>query len=361
MKLEIERRWLPSALDPKVYEGAPFKHFRQGYFNTVPGETMRVRIIDGTSAKITHKRGKGRSRPETEVPIEIASALELYEHSCDDKIEKTRYVVGRCEIDIFHGSLDGMKLVEIEYEEHEAFEDVPLPDWLTGAAEVTESINNLMLAKLATILGDDKPAKPLSAYLPSPIPMIVLTGGPGSGKTTAMEALKKEFGDRVKFVPEAATILISQVGIVPPPDDPVGLARFQQTILRVQHAFEEAAVDQAIRDGKKAVVLDRGTLDSAAYLPNGIQDFQRICGVRAHDEAARYTCVICMSTPPEEVYERIRSNNPARRESFMDAVALGQRIAAVWSPYALLRRADLDLWDQKLAQARGFILDSIED
>ena len=36
---------------------------------------------------------------------------------------------------------------------------------------------------------------------------IVLTGGPGGGKTTAADLFRREIGDRVVLVPEAATIL----------------------------------------------------------------------------------------------------------------------------------------------------------
>ncbi|MCE9586636.1 AAA family ATPase [Candidatus Uhrbacteria bacterium] len=360
MQIERERRWLVTSLDPKVYRDAPRKHFQQGYFNTVPGESLRVRIIEEEpiklEAKMTHKRGKGQSRPETEVSIPMKAAVELYEYCCSDKLEKTRYFVGRCEIDVFHGPLKGLMLVEIEYREDEKIEDVPLPDWLEGAVEVTESISNLMLAKLATILGDSTPPKPLHHYLPSPIPMIVLTGGPGSGKTTAMEALKKEFGNEIKFVPEAATILISQVGIVPPSDDPVGIARFQQTLLRIQRAFEEAAVDQAIRDGKKAVLLDRGTLDSAAYLDGGVKDLERICSIKAHDEAARYARVIWLAPAPESVYEDIRSNNPARREDHAEAYRLGHALFFSWSPYTVVKSAKLDGWAHKYEQVRSYVL-----
>ncbi len=360
MKNEIERRWLHPSLDKSVLPERCVGRFKQGYFDTKPGVSLRVRIIDMTSAKMTHKRGKGLSRPETEVEIPIESALELYEHACQDRLEKTRFRIGRFEIDLFHGPLAGLVVVECEYE-HEG-EDVPLPDWMEGAVEVTDSINNLTLAKLATVLGDERPAKSLRDYLPSPIPMIVLTGGPGSGKTTAIERLKQELGGTVKFVPEAATILISQVGIIPPGDDPVGMARFQQTILRVQHAFEEAAVDQAVREGKKAVVLDRGSLDNAAYLPHGVSDFERICGVKADDEAKRYTRVICLLQPPADVYDRIKNNNPARRETSREAEQLGRSILSAWASAGNnFLFAGNDNWEKKYEQVRKYLLESIPD
>ena len=38
---------------------------------------------------------------------------------------------------------------------------------------------------------------------------IVLTGGPGGGKTTAADLMRREVGDRIVIVPEAATMLFS--------------------------------------------------------------------------------------------------------------------------------------------------------
>ena len=38
---------------------------------------------------------------------------------------------------------------------------------------------------------------------------IVLTGGPGGGKTTAADLMRREVGERIVIVPEAATMLFS--------------------------------------------------------------------------------------------------------------------------------------------------------
>ena len=43
---------------------------------------------------------------------------------------------------------------------------------------------------------------------------IVLTGGPGGGKTTAADLFRREIGDREVVVPEAATLVV--LGRVPP-------------------------------------------------------------------------------------------------------------------------------------------------
>jgi len=37
------------------------------------------------------------------------------------------------------------------------------------------------------------------------IPVVVLTGGPQSGKTSALDAIRQKFADKVVVIPEAAT------------------------------------------------------------------------------------------------------------------------------------------------------------
>ncbi len=38
---------------------------------------------------------------------------------------------------------------------------------------------------------------------------IVLTGGPGGGKTTALDLIRREFAGKIASVPEAATMIFS--------------------------------------------------------------------------------------------------------------------------------------------------------
>ncbi len=66
---------------------------------------------------------------------------------------------------------------------------------------------------------------------------VVLTGGPGGGKTTAGDILRREFGKAVAFVPEAATMLFS--GGFPRYDDPRCVPYQQQAIYHVQVNLED--------------------------------------------------------------------------------------------------------------------------
>lgn len=91
---------------------------------------------------------------------------------------------------------------------------------------------------------------------------IVLTGAPGSGKTTLIDALR-DLGEQT--VPEAAIdviqALVRELGLAEQDEwrrgDPLG---FQQRIYRHQTELE------AVLDPSRRSFLDRGTLDGLAYL-----------------------------------------------------------------------------------------------
>ena len=92
-----------------------------------------------------------------------------------------------------------------------------------------------------------------------PATRIVVTGGPGGGKTTAVDLFRREIGDRVVIVPEAATILF-QGGF---PRSTMNRAKFfaQTAIFHVQRELE-ATIDG---DNAAIVLCDRGTVDGSAY------------------------------------------------------------------------------------------------
>lgn len=117
MNQEIERKFLVTG-DFMPYVVSK-KEITQGYLNTDPHRTIRVRI-SGESAFITIKGiTNGISRYEWEHPIELKDALELIKLCNKGLIRKTRYIVPtsgdlQFEIDVFHDNLDGLIIAEIE-------------------------------------------------------------------------------------------------------------------------------------------------------------------------------------------------------------------------------------------------------
>ncbi len=151
---------------------------------------------------------------------------------------------------------------------------------------------------------------------------IVLTGGPGAGKTAVLELVRRTFCRHVDPLPEAASILFLggfRRGTTVP-----GRSAAQRSIFHVQRGLE--AVAEAESDA--AVVLcDRGTIDGAAYWPAATGFFEAMGTTRAA-ELARYHAVVHLRTPAQtNGYDHA---NPVRIETAAEAREIDQRILAAW-------------------------------
>lgn len=332
--MERERRWLVKLFDLEVLKHRKMREITQGYFDVLGERSFRVRVLkdqNGEEAVVTLKEGMGEVRTEREEPIELPAARIMLD-ATSFRVEKRRYYIEGWELDIFEGPLDGIVLLEYESKGDEPFPE--LPSWIHDAIDVTDSLTNLHLARMAKELSGDVEVQ-VARFLEPKLLKIVLTGGPCSGKSTLMREIEETYGDYVHCVPEVATILISQVGIHPDANDEEHNARFQKILYRVQRSFEEAAELQALKDGKKAIVLDRGTLDAVAYM-HGVDGWKRqvrftiATGLSASDELKRYEQVIYLAPPTREVYEAARHNNSARSESYEQAVMLAERTREAW-------------------------------
>ncbi len=154
---------------------------------------------------------------------------------------------------------------------------------------------------------------------------IVLTGGPGGGKTTAADLFRREIGDRVVIVPEAATILFQ--GGFPRSREPRA-ARFAQTaIFHVQRHLEDV---QAALFPNRMLLCDRGTVDGAAYWPGEADEYFMAVGTTLDAELARYDAVIFFETAARGGVS-IEGGNPIRNESTEEAVKLDGKLRSLWS------------------------------
>lgn len=160
---------------------------------------------------------------------------------------------------------------------------------------------------------------------PSPHPRrrIVLTGGPGAGKTAILELVRQSFCAHVRVLPESAGILFG--GGFPRGDSPAMRRAAQRAIFHTQIELE--AVADAM-DGD-VVLCDRGTVDGAAYWP-GPGEFWTDVGTTLAAQLGRYDAVIHMRTPPpEHGYSNLA--NPLRIESAAEAAAIDARILEAWA------------------------------
>ena len=156
---------------------------------------------------------------------------------------------------------------------------------------------------------------------------VVLTGGPGGGKTTAADLFRREIGERVIVVPEAATLLFS--GGFPRLTHSSAQRSTQCAIYQVQRGLEDI---QAARFPDRILLCDRGTVDGGAYWPGGADDFYDTLGSSHADELARYDAVLFFETAAHGDHG-FESENRYRTESQQEAIELDGRLRALWSPH----------------------------
>ena len=154
---------------------------------------------------------------------------------------------------------------------------------------------------------------------------IVVTGGPGAGKTTAVDFFRREIGDGVVIVPEAATILFQ--GGFPRARQPIALRLIQTAIFQMQRKLEDV---QAALYPNRTLLCDRGTVDGAAYWPGSANAYFAALKTTLAAELNRYETVIFFETAAV-AGSSIEGGNPIRNESLAEAVALDARLRALWS------------------------------
>jgi predicted ATPase len=156
---------------------------------------------------------------------------------------------------------------------------------------------------------------------------IVLTGGPGGGKTTALDIFRREFRNGLVIVPEAATILFENG--LKRGNTEEDIKRAQLGIYHLQKSLE--AVFERSNPGS-CLLCDRGTLDSIAYWPGPEAEFFESVNSNFQDELNRYDAVIFFETAAASG-DSISSNNPQRVESAKDAIRLDRALQKIWSKH----------------------------
>jgi adenylate cyclase len=151
MTNEIERKFLPS--DPPAAsmlgEG---ESLRQGYVAEEDDVSVRVRISP-SAATLTVKAGRGVARTEVELPISLDQAEALWPHTADRRIGKTRFRVPLAagalvaEVDLYHGPLDGLCTVEVEFSSVEAADAFDPPTWFGREVTGEKAWTNAALAR----------------------------------------------------------------------------------------------------------------------------------------------------------------------------------------------------------------------
>lgn len=154
---------------------------------------------------------------------------------------------------------------------------------------------------------------------------VVVTGGPGAGKTALLELVRHAVCPHVRILSESAGVVFG--GGFPREEDPVCRRAAQRAIFYVQRELETIADTH----NPALVLCDRGTVDGVAYWPGPAEEFWSSVGTEVGLELARYDAVIHLRTPtPGQGYNH---RNPLRTETAAAAAAIDARILQAWAAH----------------------------
>lgn len=132
MAIEIEHKYLVDQAEWDKSGAAEFVEIRQGYLQSDPDKTIRVRTKADKGYFTIKGKTMGASRLEFEYEIPLADANELLDKFCSQLIEKKRYHFvhnGKTwEVDVFEGLNQGLIVAEIELDSEQ--ESYTLPNWI---------------------------------------------------------------------------------------------------------------------------------------------------------------------------------------------------------------------------------------
>lgn len=156
---------------------------------------------------------------------------------------------------------------------------------------------------------------------------IVLTGGPGGGKTTALDLFRRELAQDVTVIPESATSVFA--GGIKRDTSPEIIKAIQKTIYYHQKNIEEI---YQLQNTSQIFLCDRGTLDGLAYWPEHEESFFKNMKTSKKEELDKYDAVIFFETAAR-CGQDISSNNPYRTEDSTSAVELDDKLKQIWSTH----------------------------
>nr|WP_321460595.1 CYTH domain-containing protein [uncultured Cohaesibacter sp.] len=153
MPVEIERKFLVDRLPDLA--GLEAVGVSQGYL-TAAEDSVEIRLrkkinASGTSLFMTLKSDGELARREIEVAISEAQFDSFWPATSGCRVEKTRYIGEledglRYELDIFHGALKGLLLVEVEFASRQAAKAFVAPDWFGKDVTGNKGYKNKALA-----------------------------------------------------------------------------------------------------------------------------------------------------------------------------------------------------------------------
>ena len=148
--LEIERKFLIARL-PRTLGRYPHKEISQGYL-AVGRDRSHVRLRRaGRACSLTFKGASAREREEREIQLTPAQFSILWPATAGSRLTKTRYCVPWkklvIEIDIYHGSNEGLIVAEVEFPDRATRDSFRAPAWLGEEVTGARLYSNVRLAR----------------------------------------------------------------------------------------------------------------------------------------------------------------------------------------------------------------------
>lgn len=192
--------------------------------------------------------------------------------------------------------------------------------------------------------------------------IIVLTGGPGGGKTTLINELSNDpqWEGQFAALPEAIS-LMRDIHILPREK------LFQRVMVHLQMALEDGLKRAFGPDSSRQIFSHRGSLDPLAYwLDRGWpeDEFFSYTGTCREDLYRRYAAVIHLVTAADGAPDYYKRWPDAHRpETPEQAIRLDRLLEQVWSSHPRYFRLDNNGrdWGEKSAEAKRILLKVIRE
>jgi predicted ATPase len=184
---------------------------------------------------------------------------------------------------------------------------------------------------------------------------LVLTGGPGAGKSVIARHVAAAHPDVFALVPESATHVYTTLNTRWDQLDTAGRRDVQRRMYL--HQLEQEHRLAAAHPGR-ILLLDRGTIDGAAYWPDGSDRFWPDVGTTHAAELARYDAVIWMQTGAALGLYDGEASNAVRFEKPAEAVESGNALVRLWGDHPrLIQVAAYPRFEDKLAVVEAMLLE----
>lgn len=160
--MEIEKKFLVKVM-PENLSVYPKVEIEQGYLSS-RNPVLRVRKSNDDYF-LTYKSRHGISEDndsdslisnEVELPISAEAYYHLLEKADYNIIRKTRYLIPLednliAELDVFHGILESLIFIEVEFPDEDSAKNFIPPSWFGGDVSLNDSYKNNYLIRIDNI------------------------------------------------------------------------------------------------------------------------------------------------------------------------------------------------------------------